>query len=157
MAGNNFWLRHALATLAYRGAKTLRGAPAEFGDFSAGESARTPRSILAHVGDLMDWALSVANGEEAWHDSEPADWDGEAARFHQTMAALDARLAGDELPPATAERLFQGPIADALTHIGQIALLRRLAGAPIKGENYSRARIAVGRVSSEQAAPVREF
>ncbi len=157
MSENHAWLRHTLATLAYRGAKTLRGAPAEFGDFTAGESARTPRRILAHIGDLMDWALSQANGKEAWHDSEPAAWDVEVGRFHRAMAALDARLAGGEPLAVPAERLFQGAIADALAHVGQLALLRRLAGAPIKGENYSRAQIEPGKVGPEQTAPKREF
>jgi hypothetical protein len=157
MSENHAWLRHTLATLAYRGAKTLRGAPGEFADYSAGQSARTPRQILAHIGDLMDWALSQANGKETWHNSEPAAWDVEVARFHRTMAALDARLAGGEPLAAAAEKLFQGAIADAFTHIGQIALLRRLAGAPIKGENYSRAQIQPGGVGPEQATPAREF
>jgi hypothetical protein len=157
MSENHAWLRHALATLAYRGAKTLRGAPAEFGDFPAGESTRTPRRILAHIGDLMDWALSQANGKEKWHDSEPAAWDAEVTRFHRTMAALDARLADAEPLAAPSEKLFQGAIADALAHVGQLALLRRLAGAPIKGENYSRAQIEAGRVGPEQVAPKREF
>ncbi|MGA2118241.1 MAG: hypothetical protein ABSH56_26250 [Bryobacteraceae bacterium] len=157
MSENHAWLRHTVATLAYRGAKTLRGAPADFGDFLAGESTRTPRRILAHIGDLMEWALSQANGTETWHDSEPAAWEAEVARFHQTMAALDARLANAEPLAVPAERLFQGAIADAIAHVGQLALLRRLAGAPIKGENYSRAQIEPGTVGPEQAAPRREF
>lgn len=157
MSENHTWLRHTLATLAYRGAKTVRGAPAQFGDFSAGESTRTPRQILAHIGDLLDWALSLANGKETWHNSEPAAWDAEVARFHHAMAALDARLSAAEPPAAAGEKLFQGPIADAFTHIGQIALLRRLAGAPIKGENYARAQIQLGAVGPEQAASAREF
>ena len=57
-------LRHALATLAYRGARALRNAPPEFGDFRMGEKSRTPAAILAHVGDLMDWGLSIANGKQ---------------------------------------------------------------------------------------------
>jgi hypothetical protein len=157
MGENHAWLRHTVATLAYRGSKTLRGVPADFGDFSAGESTRTPRRILAHIGDLMEWALSQANGKETWHDSEPAAWEAEVARFHQTMAALDARLADSAPLAVAAERLFQGAIADALAHVGQLALLRRLAGAPIKGENYSRAQIKPGLVGPEQAAPKREF
>jgi len=157
MSGNHVWLRHSLATLAYRGAKTVRGAPAQFGDFSAGESTRTPRQILAHIGDLLDWALSLASGKETWHNSEPGEWDAEVARFHHAMAALDARLSAAEPPAMPAEQLFQGPIADAFTHIGQIALLRRLAGAPIKGENYSRAQIQLGAVGPEQASPAHEF
>ena len=157
MSENHAWLRHTLATLAYRGSKTIRGAPVAFGDFSAGESTRTPRQILAHIGDLMEWALSQANGNETWHESEPAAWDVEVARFYRTMEALDVRLAGSDVLATTAERLFQGAIADALTHIGQIALLRRLAGTPVKGENYSRAQIEMGRVGPEQTAAAREF
>jgi hypothetical protein len=150
-------LRHTVATLAYRGGKALRGAPAGFRDFRVADGTRTPGQILAHVGDLLDWALSIAQGKQAWHDSEPRAWDKEAERFFAGLAAFDAYLASAEHLGGTVEGLFQGPVADALTHIGQISLLRRLAGSPVKGENYYRAAIVVGRVGVEQAAPLREF
>ncbi len=150
-------LRHTVATIAYRGGKALRGAPAEFAGFRAGETTRTPAQILAHVGDLMDWALSMARGKEEWHDSTPLPWREEVQRLHAALQALDDYLASAEPLAVSAERLFQGAIADALTHVGQIAMLRRIAGCPIKGENYSRADIVAGRVGSEQAAPKREF
>jgi hypothetical protein len=150
-------LRHTLATLAYRGGKTLRGAPAEFADYRAGEGARTPGEILAHIGDLLDWALSMANGGREWHNSPPARWDEGTARFFAGLEAFDARLASSEPPAVSAEKLFQGPVADALTHVGQIAMLRRLAGCPIRGENYFVAEVAAGRVGSQQADPRVEF
>ena len=150
-------LRHTVATLAYRGAKAVRGAPETFASFHASETTRTPAQILAHVGDLLDWALSIAKGTEAWNNSEPLSWDQEVARFHQTLESFDTYLASDAELSAPCERLFQGPIADALTHIGQLTMLRRIAGEPIKGENYSRAKIEVGRVGTEQATPKREF
>ena len=150
-------LRHTLATLAYRGGKTLRGAPADFAGFGAAPGVRTPGEIVAHISDLLDWALSIAEDRQAWHDSPPLSWDDGAARFYTALAALDRRLA--ETPPAeeTARKLFQGPVADALTHVGQIAILRRLAGYPVKGENYAVAEIVEGRVGAEQAAARREF
>jgi len=150
-------LRHTVATLAYRGAKAVRGGPDSFASFHASETTRTPAQILAHVGDLLDWALSIAKGTEAWNNSEPLSWDQEVARFHQTLESFDNYLASDAELSASCERLFQGPIADALTHIGQLTMLRRIAGEPIKGENYSRAKIEVGRVGTEQATPKREF
>jgi hypothetical protein len=150
-------LRHMVATVAYRGGKTLRGAPPSFGAFACGPTSRTPAHILAHVGDLFDWALSLAQGKQAWRDSTPLSWDAEVARFFETLDRFDAFLASGAPLAETPERLFQGPIADALTHIGQLAMLRRLADAPIKGENYHRADIAAGRVGAEQAAPKREF
>ena len=150
-------LRHTAATLAYRAAKTLRGAPEAFGDFRVGPKTRTPGQILAHLGDLLDWALSLAKGSEQWHDSVPLAWDEEGERFFGALGAFDAYLSSDQPLGVSAEKLFQGPIADALTHIGQIAMLRRLAGAPVKGESYFRATITAGRVGPEQAAPVREF
>jgi hypothetical protein len=150
-------LRHAVATVAYRGGKTLRGAQESFAKFTLGDSPRTPANILAHMGDLFDWALSMASGEPAWRDSQPLAWDAEVARFFAALKKFDDYLASPAPLRSPAEGLFQGPIADALTHIGQLAMLRRLAGCPIKGENYFKAEIAAGRVGFEQAAPKREF
>ena len=128
-------LRHTVATLAYRGGKTLREAPAEFGMVRIGDRTRTPVEILAHIGDLLDWALWLAKGQHIWNDSTPQPWEQEVARFFSALQQLDAYLASDEPLSFPVERLFQGPIADALTHVGQIAMLRRLAGAPVRGEN----------------------
>ncbi|MGB6683812.1 MAG: hypothetical protein WBH24_09205 [Candidatus Acidiferrum sp.] len=150
-------LRHTLATAAYRGGKALRGAPESFGAFALGVNPRTPAKILAHMGDLFDWALSMARGDVAWHNSEQLAWDTEIARFFSSLKKFDDYLASPEPLRCSAEGLFQGPIADALTHIGQLAMLRRLAGCPIKGENYFKAEIAAGSVSFEQAAPRSEF
>jgi hypothetical protein len=150
-------LRHTVATLAYRGGKALRGAPAEFAGYRAAEGSRTPGQILAHIGDLLDWALSMANGHPEWHNSPPAKWDEGTARFFAGLEAFDARLASDEPPAVSAEKLFQGPVADALTHVGQIAMLRRMAGCPIRGENYFVAEVTAGRVGSQQAEPRVEF
>jgi len=135
----------------------MRGAPSHFADFRASEKSRTPGQILAHLGDLMDWALSMARGKETWQNSPVTAWDAGVARFHASLEAFDAYLASGEGLHSTAEKLFQGPIADALTHVGQIAMLRRIAGAPVRGENYFKAEIVTGRVGAEQAAAVREF
>ncbi len=150
-------LRYTIATLAYRGAKTVRGAPNSFASFPASETTRTPAQILAHIGDLLDWALSIAKGAETWNNSERLEWTAEVARFHAALEKFDNFLASDAELAASCERLFQGPIADALTHVGQLTMLRRMAGAPIKGENYSRAKIEAGRVGADQSAPRREF
>jgi hypothetical protein len=150
-------LRHTVATVAYRGGKALRGAPESFAAFTLGDSPRTPANILAHMGDLFDWALSMARGEPAWRDSQLTSWDAEVARFFGSLKKFDDYLASSEPLRAPAEGLFQGPVADALTHIGQIAMLRRLANCAIKGENYFKAEITAGSVGFEQAAPRREF
>ncbi len=150
-------LRHAVATLAYRGGKVLRDAPSGFASMRIGEKTRTPVEILAHVGDLLDWALWLAKGEHRWKNSAPQAWEREVARFFDSLARLDALMASTEPIASSPEKLFQGPIADAFTHVGQIALLRRLGGLPVRGENYFRADIVTGRVGPEQSAPRREF
>ena len=155
-SGRRF-LRHALATLAYRGGKTLRNAPAGFADFQSGSGARTPAQILSHIGDLLDWGLSMANGDRKWSDSKPLPWDEQVDRFFASLKKFDDYLASNAPLEAPLENLFQGPVADALTHSGQLGILRRMAGAPVKGENYFMAEIQVGRVGAEQAAPKREF
>jgi len=150
-------LRHTLATLAYRLGKVLRDVPADFGSFQPGSGVKTPVEILSHIGDLMDWALTLVEGRQAWHDAEPLPWPDAVARFYRSLAALDACVAEKGAGATTVEKLFQGPIADALTHTGQIAILRRMAGCPVKGENYAVAEIVAGRTGPEQSAPRREF
>jgi hypothetical protein len=150
-------LRHMIATVAYRGGKAMRGAPPGFVSFKAADSARTAGELVAHIGDLYDWALSLAKGAQAWNASQPLPWDDEVARFFRTLANLDAYLASDAPLHAEAEQLVQGPLADSLTHVGQLVMLRRLAGHPMRSENYARADIAAGRVGVEQTPAKREF
>jgi hypothetical protein len=150
-------LRHTVATVAYRGGKALRGAPESFAEFKIGDSTRTPVKILTHLGDLFDWALTLARGAQAWRDSNPLPWNEEVKRFFTSLQKFDDYLASSDPLHVSVEMLFQGPVADALSHIGQIAMLRRLAIVPIRGENYSKAEIVAGRVGQEQTAPRREF
>jgi len=150
-------LRHTLATLAYRGAKAVRNAPDGFAVFHVDEGVRAPGQILAHMGDLMDWALSIAKGKPEWHDSKPLAWGKEVERFFAALKMFDDYLASEEPLHAPMEKLFQGPIADALNHVGQIAILRRLAAEPVKAENYYKAEIVIGRVGVDQVKPKREF
>ena len=155
--GKRELLRHTVATLAYRGGKALRGAPADFSSFRAKDGSRAAGEILAHVGDLFDWAVSLADGAQVWRESATQTWDGDVQRFFEALARFDARLSADAPLGCSAEQLFQGPVADALTHVGQIALLRRLAGSPVRAENYFKADIVPGRVGANQTAPRREF
>ena len=148
-------LRHTLATLAYRGSKALRDAPPEFASYDA--AGRTPLEILAHLGDLMEWGASMANGTRKWHETEPGSWTAECDRFFAGLKSFDDYLASDGEIQCELTRLFQGPIADSLTHVGQLAMLRRMSGAKISGENYFVADIATGRVGPDQAPPRRTF
>jgi hypothetical protein len=148
-------LRHTLATLAYRAVRALDGAPDHFAGFDG--AGRLPVQILAHMGDLLDWALSAAVGQERWHASQPLAWADEQHRFFESLQAFDAFLASDAPLHASAEQLFQGPVADALTHVGQLAMLRRLSGSPARGENFFVAEVKAGQVGADQPAPVRPF
>jgi hypothetical protein len=150
-------LRHTVATVAYRAAKTLRDAPAGFAEYRAAPSSRTPIEILSHMGDLYDWAILLADGKHEWHNKRALPWEQEVERFFGRLEAFDQRLASGVPLVASAESLFQGPIADSLTHVGQLAMLRRMAGAQIRGENYFKAKIEAGRAGRSQAASVVEF
>jgi hypothetical protein len=151
-------LRHLAATLAYRAAKVLRDVPAGFASTEFGSATRRPVLIVAHLADLMAWAVRLAQGEYVWTAEGGGDWDAEVARFFDRLAALDRELARDvPLPAGAVEQLIQGPLADALTHVGQLAMLRGMAGAAVRPESYARAAIVAGRVGREQAPPAREF
>jgi hypothetical protein len=149
--------RHIIATLVYRAAKTLSNVPENFGSFRIDAKSRTPAEILAHTGDLLDWTLKMSNGKGIWHESAPQDWNSEVARFYDLVKQFDDYLAGSMMIACPLEKLFQGAIADALTHVGQLAMLRRIAGVPIKGENYFVADIKAGRVGHEQSQPRKTF
>jgi hypothetical protein len=146
-------LRHALATLAYRAGKTVRGTPAAFGEYRADEHSPRVSEILAHMGDLMDWILTMMRGAPKWNNSEPLAWDAEVARFFTAVGAAEQYLASGQPIAWEPGRVFQGGIADALTHTGQLAMLRRLSGFKMKGENYSKADIEAGRVGLDQVPP----
>lgn len=149
-------LRQMAATLAYRAAKVLRDVPRSFPSHAFGDTTRTPVRILAHMADLMTWGVSIAKGGYEWKPDGSDDWDREQRRFFDGLAALDAALAEEPLTGAL-DKLVQGPLADALTHVGQLAMLRGMAGAPVRPESYAKAAISVGRVGPDQAAPAREF
>jgi hypothetical protein len=150
------FLRHTVATLAYRGGKAIRDSPPGFAEMRIGARSRTPREILAHIGDLLEWADSIAAGHEIWPTASAEGWDVQVDRFFSGLARLDRTLSRS-MPACPPEKLFQGPLADAFTHVGQIAMLRRLAASPVRGENYFRATMVAGQVGPSQAPPAREF
>lgn len=141
-----------MATVAYRASRVVLDPPAGYADFHAGSTTRTPREIVAHIGDLMDWALAHVQGAHAWRMSTPLAWADEVSRMFAAIERLDAYLASNAPLGWSADQLLQAPLADALTHVGQLAMLRRLAGAPVRGEHYSEADIVVGRVRLDQPA-----
>jgi hypothetical protein len=150
-------LRHVVATLAYRASKVLRDAPEGFSGFRPAEGSRSAGEILAHMCDLAEWLLSQAQGKESWRNSAVGTWSEDSVRFFAALTKFDEYLASGEPVHAPAEKLFQGGLADALTHTGQIAMLRRLAGARVMGENYSVAKIREGQAGAEQPSAEREF
>ncbi|HEY1951922.1 MAG TPA: hypothetical protein VGG76_03870 [Gemmatimonadaceae bacterium] len=151
------FLRFTLATIAYRAAKVERDAPPQFAAFQLGHGARTPIEILAHMGDLFDWALRMAAGGSEWTQAKPQSWRKEVDRFHASLLAFDRYLASDSPLGTTVEELFQGPVSDVLTHIGQLAVMRRQALSPVRSEVYAKADIAPGRVGTEQPKSPFEF
>jgi hypothetical protein len=152
------FLRHLVATLAYRASKVLRDAPAGFAEFFSSPGARVPVQILAHMADLMGWAVRMAQGENLWRPEGTGDWDTEMRRFFEGLLSLDRILSSDAvMDRTTAMKLTQAPLADVLTHVGQLAMLRGASGAPVRPESYARAPIVVGIVGLDQAPPGFEF
>ena len=152
-------LRHTIATAAYRGSKAILNAPEGFAEFCINNTTRTPGEILAHMSDVLEWALRAAKGENVYDESAPLPWEEGAARFFRSLQEFDAYLATNAplLLGYTAEKMFQGPVADILTHIGQITMMRRMAGSPVRAEIYPMAEIVIGRVGREQSAERVEF
>ena len=154
---SHLWLRHTVATLAYRAEKALRDAPPGFPEFRASSHSRSALALVAHLGDLMEWAERMARGEARWQAVPQPSWAAAIDRFFCGLAALDIALT--EMPSESLrhEVIFQGPVADALTHVGQLTMMRGMAGAPVRPESYARANITAGRVGRDQDGARSEF
>ncbi|MGH7709866.1 MAG: hypothetical protein ACREOG_01200 [Gemmatimonadaceae bacterium] len=150
-------LRHFLAAVAYRTQKALRGAPNGFADFAAGHKVRTPAEILRHMTSLMGFARTLFLGGSYSVKPDPlATFQDEIVRFHEMLQSVGALLeSGEPLREISTEQLLQGPFSDVMTHVGQLALLRRLADAPVAPENFIYAHIDGARLGPEQAMPAR--
>lgn len=142
-------LRHLIATLVYRAGVAISDAPENFAAFKIGETLRTPGEILAHIGDLLEGSLRLMKGEFVHLNSAPLLWNEEVARFFTAAKEFDSYLASDALLGQSIEKIMQGPISDALTHVGQIVMLRRAAGAPVRAEGYFNAEIVAGKIGKE--------
>jgi len=142
-------LRHMVATVAYRGGLACVDAPESFASFRATSTTRTPGEILAHIGDLLEGSLHLVKGEMVYLTSTPLPWKEEVTRFFTAVKAFDVYLASDAPLACAVEKLVQGPIGDALTHVGQIVMLRRMSGNPIRSAAYFTAEIVAGEVNQE--------
>ena len=141
--------RHLVATVAYRGGIAVSDAPENFSVFRVNETTRTPGELLAHIGDLLEGSLYLAKGEMVYLRSEPLPWEKEITRFFSAVKGFDSYLASDAPLACPMEKLIQGPIGDALTHVGQIVMLRRLAGKPVHVKAYFTAEIVAGEINEE--------
>lgn len=146
-----------LAVIAYRGGKVLRDAPEGFGITRVREDTRSAVEILAHINDVLQWGLTAVQGNQEWQEQPQGEWPDLVDRFFDVLMRFDDALSSTDELPCSAERLIAGPLADSLTHIGQLSTLRKLAGSPVLGENYFVADIEVGKVGRDQPAPKREF
>jgi hypothetical protein len=150
-------LRHTVATLAYRAEKVLREVPEGFADFRLSTGGRTASEILGHMADLMEWGTRFTSGQNLWQPGAPAPWEASRDRFLRGVAALDAALADPAPGSHPLGVIFQGPIADALTHVGQLTMMRGAAGLAVRPESYARAEIRAGRVGLDQSSKRTEF
>jgi hypothetical protein len=148
-------LRHFLAALAYRTQKALRGASPQFGSFRAAAGVRTPAELVRHMTSVLGYARTYFIGGRYWPEPLPS-LDAEVARFHEMVRDVAAHVEKGPSPglDISAERLLQGPFSDAMTHAGQLALLRRLAGNPVAPENFIVADVHADRLGPDQPEPV---
>ena len=154
-SGMKLMLRRSLVALAYRFAKVIDGAPERFPAFEPGFKVRSPHEVVRHINGVLNYALNIVRSGDPDKRERLVTlaWEQEVARAHAILAALDDELSTGEPDSEMLQRLLQGPISDAMTHVGQLAMLRRLAGSPISGENFFRADLALGRLGPDQPPP----
>ena len=140
-------LRHMVATVAYRGGIAVVDAPNDFAVFRISQSVRSAGEILAHIGDLLEGSIHLLKGELVYLTSKPLPWAEEVSRFFSAARRLDAYLESSATLACPVEKLIQGPVGDALTHVGQIVMLRRVFGLPVRAASYFEAEIIPGKIN----------
>jgi hypothetical protein len=146
-------IRHFVATIAYRATKALRDAPITYAEISAGKGARSAREIIHHITGVLTYAHSFFEHYESTY-LEDQPWHTEIHRFYEVLSKLDRSLQERAPREVSVEQLLQGPLSDALAHVGQLLMLRRLAGSPVPSENFIYADITKGTVGPNQPEPV---
>lgn len=141
--------RHTLAATAYRFQKAVYGAKANYPEFEVGQGVRKPIDIIHHMTMVLEYAKSMLTDTERQRPDR-LNWQGEIDRFHLTLADLDQILINRNFELSVLKKVLQGPLSDVLTHVGQLATLRRLSGDPIPGESYVKATIETGKVDKDQ-------
>jgi hypothetical protein len=146
-------LRHYIASIAYHATKAIRDAPATYPEFNAGKGARTPKQILHHMTGVLTYAHSFFEEYETTF-FEHQQWDAEINRFYEILSKLDESFKEKGSTEVSEEQLLQGPLSDVMAHIGQLLMLRRIAGCPVPSENFIFADITKGAVGPDQPEPV---
>ena len=146
-------LRHFLASIAYHATKAIKDSPRNYPETYIGKGVRTPWKILSHISGVLTYAHSfLEHYDSTWLNLEP--WEVEVQRFYEILAKLDESLQTKELREVSEEQLLQGPLSDAMAHVGQLLMLRRMADAPVPSENFIYADIRIGVVGPDQPEPV---
>lgn len=140
-AGGAETLRCYLAGLVFRFEHVTAGTGEEFAKFEAGHGVRTPQQIVRHMTGLVLLARDQFE-EVAGRRPEPLPWPEEKSRFvatvwdFDTLVSKGSGLREDRSIPSMAH-VWNGPLSDLMTHVGQLATLRRLAGDPVPAVRYS--------------------
>ena len=146
-------LHHFLAAIAYRLQKALRGAPDTFPEFRVAPMVRTPHELVCHITSVLGYARTYFIG--GTFSLTPSDWESDIQALHAMLADFGRHLSdGTPFRNTDEKHMLQGPLADAMTHVGQIAMLRRLAGSPVHPENFIVANISATNLTSDQPEPV---
>ncbi len=147
-------LHHFLAAIAYRVQKAIRGAPAGFEHFRAAPGVRTPHELVCHITNVLGYGRTFFVGG-AFPSRVPTNWTEDLNALHEMLEDLGRHLVtGASLRATTEERLLQGPLSDAMTHVGQLAMLRRLAGSPVRPEDFIMAAVSANNLGQNQPNPV---
>jgi hypothetical protein len=146
-------LRHFLASITYHATKAINGSPDSYPELDVGKGVRTPRSILHHITGVLSYAHSFYEHYETTY-FEHRPWDGEVRRFYETLSKLDESIREKGPEGVSEEQLLQGPLSDSMAHVGQLLMLRRMAGSPVPSENFIYADMRKGVVGPDQPEPV---
>ena len=153
MSNKSEMLRHFLASITYRATKAIKNVPETYPAHDLGKGVKTPLRILHHITGVLTYAHSFFEHYDTTH-IDVKSWDAEVGEFYSILSKLDKSIQEKKPKEVTEEQLLQGPLSDAMTHIGQLSMLRRLADSPLPSENFIFADVRKGAVGPNQPDPI---
>lgn len=133
-------MQRLLDGLGFRFYWATEGLRVEDYSFRPADDVMSIRELVKHIWGLVNWVRISVQGEPHRRPMEIVSVRSDILEMLHELRTAVSEMNDDELSEVTIEgnplwNIINGPVSDALTHVGQINSFRRLNGNPVPRAN----------------------